>query len=237
MSEYTNEFGQPVGQPMPDWTPRDYPPKTPITGRLCRLEPLQTSHAPALFEAYATEEDARNWTYLPWGPFESPEALAAWIETMTNLPAWLYYAIVDLATERPVGAAAYLRIDPANGSIEVGGLSYSPLLQRTPVSTEAMYLMMRRAFDDLGYRRYEWKCNALNAPSVAAANRLGFRYEGTFRQMQVVKGRNRDTAWLSILDSEWPAIKAALEAWLEPGNFDAEGRQRRALGEFMPHSV
>ena len=129
--------------------------------------------------------------------------------------------------------ASYLRIEPAMGVIEVGHLAFSPLLQRTPAATEAMYLMMRRAFEELGYRRYEWKCDSLNAPSLAAAKRLGFAFEGTFRQMHVVKGRNRDTSWLSIIDSEWPAVKQALEAWLAPENFDAAGKQRRRLGELM----
>ena len=132
---------------------------------------------------------------------------------------------------RPVGVASYLRIDPAMGSIEVGHLSYSPALQRSAVATEAMYLMMRRAFDELGYRRYEWKCDSLNAPSRRAAERLGFRYEGTFRQMMVIKQRSRDTAWYSILDSEWPALRTAFERWLDPANFDASGAQRARLEE------
>jgi RimJ/RimL family protein N-acetyltransferase len=204
-----------------------------MEGRVVRLEVADPSHAEALFAAYATEKDARNWTYLPWGPFRSAREVAAAITSIQARDDWLCYAIVERAGEHPVGLASYLRIDPANGSIEVGGLSYSPLLQRTPASTEAMYLMMRRAFDELGYRRYEWKCNALNAPSVAAARRLGFTYEGTFRQAQVVKGRSRDTAWFSLLDSEWPRIKQALEAWLDPRNFRADGQQVRSLAQLM----
>jgi RimJ/RimL family protein N-acetyltransferase len=146
----------------------------------------------------------------------------------------LFFAIVEAASERPVGVASYLRIDPAMGVIEVGHLAFSPALQKRPAATEAMYLMMRRAFEELGYRRYEWKCDSWNAPSCRAAERLGFRYEGTFRQAVVMKGRNRDNAWFSILDGEWPALKQAFEAWLDPANFEATGTQRRRLGEWMP---
>jgi L-amino acid N-acyltransferase YncA len=141
----------------------------------------------------------------------------------------LIHAIIDTGSGKAVGVASYLRINPSAGTIEVGGLAYSPLLQRRPAATEAMYLMMRRAFDELGYRRYEWKCNALNAPSRAGATRLGFQFEGIFRQADVVKGRNRDTAWFAIIDREWPALRAAFERWLDPGNFDETGRQRVSL--------
>jgi len=146
----------------------------------------------------------------------------------------LFYAILDRPGDDPLGVASYLRIDPPMGSIEIGHLSFSPALQRSTTATEALYLMIRHVFDDLGYRRCEWKCDRLNAPSVAAAKRLGFRYEGTFRQAVVTKGRNRDTAWFSILDREWPALGAALEAWLDPGNFDGDGRQRRRLADLRP---
>ena len=147
------------------------------------------------------------------------------------LPDTQFFTILEQAGGRPLGVAAYLRIDPANGSIEVGHLRFSSLLQRRPAATEAMYLMMRHAFDELGYRRYEWKCDSRNAPSLAAAVRLGFRLEGTFRQAMVLKGRNRDTTWLSILDTEWPLVRSALEAWLSPANFDEDGRQRQGLAE------
>jgi RimJ/RimL family protein N-acetyltransferase len=203
-------------------------------GRLSRLEPLAAArHAEALFEANALDAEGRNWTYLPYGPWDRLEEYVAWVAERETSEDPLWFAIIDLATERPVGVATYLRLDPPNGVIEVGHLAFSPLLQRRPVATEAMYLMARRAFDELGYRRYEWKCHALNAPSRAAAERLGFTYEGTFRQATVVKGRNRDTAWLSITDAEWPPIRAALEAWLAPSNFDANGRQLRRLADFM----
>ena len=204
-----------------------------MMGRLCRVESLDAAtHAAALHEAYAADRDGRNWTYLPYGPFDSATEYTTWVESMQSRDDPLFHAIVDLATQRPVGVASYLRIDPAMGTIEVGHLSYASALQRTPSATEAMYLMMRRAFDELGYRRYEWKCDSLNAPSVAAARRLGFRFEGTFRQAIVTKSRNRDTAWLSIIDAEWPALRSAFERWLDPSNFDAAGAQRRRLGEF-----
>jgi RimJ/RimL family protein N-acetyltransferase len=231
MTQRTNHFGQPIGDPVANWTPRARPPLTPMLGRLCRLESLDAAtHAAALHAAFTADREGRNWTYLPYGPFASAAEYSAWVESVQSRDDPVFYAIVDLATQRPVGVSSYLRIDPAMGTIEVGHLSYAPALQQTPASTEAMYLMMRRAFDELGYRRYEWKCDSLNAPSVAAAKRLGFHFEGTFRQAVVIKGRNRDTAWLSILDGEWPALRSAFERWLDPANFDATGAQRRRLG-------
>ncbi len=231
----TNELGQPIGAPLPDWTPRPIPPRRVLEGRLCRVEPLDAArHADALFEQYAADSEGRNWTYLPYGPFDSAREYTEFARWAAGLDDTHFHAIVDRATDTPVGVASYLRIDPAMGSIEVGHLSYSPALQRTPASTEAMYLMMRNVFADLGYRRYEWKCDALNAPSIAAAQRLGFRFEGIFRQAVVTKGRNRDTAWLSIVDGEWPGVARALEGWLEPTNFDDAGRQKTPLSEWMP---
>ena len=229
MSGRTNELGQPIGEPVSGWTPRERPPRTPMVGRWCRLEPLDPArHAAQLHAANATDGDGRMWTYLTMEPFASEEAYRAWADRAAASEDPLFHAILD-ALGRAVGVATFMRIDPAMGVIEVGNIAYSPLLQRTAAATEAMYLMMRRAFDERGYRRYEWKCDALNAPSRAAAERLGFHYEGLFRQALVYKGRNRDTAWYSITDKEWPARKAAFEAWLDPANFDVDGRQRRAL--------
>ncbi len=224
-----NAFGQPVGAPVPGWSPRLCPPDTPMDGRLCRLEPLDVErHVAPLFQAFA-EDDGRMWTYLPFEPFADPGAL----RQMLTLPNGLQrFVIVEAVSGAAVGSASYLRGDLDAGSIEVGAVLFSPRLQRTAAATEAMYLMMRRVFDELGYRRYEWKCDRMNARSRRAALRLGFRYEGTFRQLQVVKGRNRDTDWFSILDSEWPAVRDVLEAWLDPSNFDAAGRQRRPLAAF-----
>jgi RimJ/RimL family protein N-acetyltransferase len=232
MSQPQNSLGQPVGPALPGWTPRAFPPRAPLQGRLSRLEPLDVAkHAAALFEAHALDRDGRNWTYLPYGPFESLADYTRWAGWAAAQQDPQFFAIVDGATGRPVGTASYLRIQPEMGVIEIGHLAFSPLLQRRPAATEALYLMLRRAFAELGYRRVEWKCDALNAPSRRAAERLGFTYEGTFRQSYVVKGRNRDTAWFAILDAEWPALARAFERWLDPANFDAAGAQRRRLGE------
>jgi RimJ/RimL family protein N-acetyltransferase len=230
MTGRLNAFGQPIGEPVLGWTPRPRPSREPIQGRFCRIEPLDAArHAPALFAANAADEAGRMWTYMAYGPFARLEDYTAWIESLAPSHDPLFHAIVDQASGRALGVASYLRIEPAVGVIEVGHIAYSPALQRTPAATEAMYLLMRRAFDELGYRRYEWKCDALNAPSRAAAERLGFRFEGIFRQATIYKGRNRDTAWYAILDKEWPERKAAFEAWLEPANFDEAGHQRRPL--------
>jgi RimJ/RimL family protein N-acetyltransferase len=230
MTQHTNQLGQPIGAPVFGWTERPRPARTPMLGRFCRLEPLDPArHAAQLFEALQHDTDGRNWTYLPVGPFESLVSFRAWAVSVATGDDPIFFAVIDLKTGRAVGYASYLRIDPKNGSIEVGHINYSPLLQRQPAATETMFLMMRRVFDELGYRRYEWKCNDQNFPSRAAAARLGFTSEGTFRQVQVVKGHNRDTAWFSIIDTEWPALKAAFERWLAPANFDASGRQRESL--------
>jgi len=200
-----------------------------MAGRCCRLEPLHASlHADALFEAYADDVTGAGWTYLPDGPFADAASFRSWVGDMARREDRLCFAILDSSTT-PVGVASYLRIAPAVGSIEVGYIHYSTRLQRRTAATEAMYLMMRRVFDELGYRRYEWKCDALNAPSRGAAERLGFVYEGTFRQATIYKGRNRDTAWYSIIDKEWPRVRDALERWLDPSNFDETGAQRRSL--------
>jgi len=203
-----------------------------MVGRLCRVESLDpVRHGTDLFAANQLDVEGRNWTYLSVGPFADFAAYRAWLDKVAAEADPMFHAIIDLATAKAVGVAAYMRIVPAHGVIEVGHINYSPLLQRKPAATEAMYLMMRRVFDELGYRRYEWKCDALNAPSRAAALRLGFQYEGHFRQAVVNKGRNRDTLWFSIIDGEWPALKRAFETWLAPENFDEAGRQRRGLGE------
>ena len=201
-----------------------------MEGRYCRVEPVDPARDAAdLHGAYQLDKEGRNWTYLPYGPFVRFEDYRDWLERAAASDDPSVHCIVERQSGRAVGVASYMRIDPPAGVIEVGGINYAPPLQRTPAATEAMYLMMRRVFDELGYRRYEWKCDALNAPSRAAAQRLGFQYEGMFRQATVYKARNRDTCWFSILDSEWPARKSAFERWLDPANFDAQGRQRRNL--------
>ena len=230
MSHDLTALGDPIGFIVPDWTARPRPARTPMEGRYCRLEPYSAArHAADLFEANSLDADGRMWTWMPSGPFATFDDYLAWARTAEATEDPLFFAVVDKTTEKAVGAASYLRIDPANGVIEVGWIQWSPLLQKRPAATEAMYLMMARVFDELGYRRYEWKCNDLNAGSKRAAVRLGFSFEGLFRQASVVKGRNRDTAWYSIIDSEWPSAKAGFEAWLAPENFDADGRQKRTL--------
>lgn len=228
----SNTLGQPIGFPVPDWTPRPRPPRTPMIGRFCRVEPLEPGrHTHDLHQANRDDGEGRMWTYLSVGPFTDEATYRAWLSGMAASDDPLFYAIVDAPSGQAVGLASYLRIDPPNGVIEVGHLQFSPRLQRTPAATEAMYLMMRRAFDELGYRRYEWKCDHLNAPSRAAAERYGFRFEGIFRQVVVYRDRNRDTAWHSILDTEWPALRHAFERWLDPANFDATSRQRTRLAD------
>jgi len=226
-----NDFGQPVGHLVPGWTARTWPAARAMAGRWCRLEPLDPArHVDDLHRANQADEQGRMWTYLPYGPFDSLPSYCAWLERVAGREDPMFFAIID-GQGRAVGAASFLRVNPTAGSVEVGHLAFSPALQSTTAATEAMVLMMRTAFDELGYRRYEWKCDCLNAASRRAAQRLGFVYEGTFRQAVVVKGRNRDTAWFSITDAEWPRLAAAFERWLAPDNFDAAGRQRLVLSE------
>lgn len=232
MSQELNHLNQPIGVVVPNWKPASLPGHETLTGGYCRIERLDPArHAAELFEANTVDETGANWTYLPYGSFENLEDYRGWMNRDCRGTDPLFYAIVDQITKVAVGVASFLRIDPVNGSIEVGHINYSPLLQRTIAGTEAMYLMMKHVFDQ-GYRRYEWKCNALNVPSRIAAQRLGFSYEGVFRQAAVVKGRNRDTAWYAMIDAEWPALQEAFQRWLDPENFDAEGRQRTTLSTF-----
>lgn len=229
MTHRKNEYGLPIGFALPDWTPPPLPPRVTLAGHFCRLEPLDAGrHAADFHAASQLEPDQRHWTYLTYGPFATADDCKRWAELYAQRKDYLFHAIVDARSGKAAGVASYMRMDPGNGSIEVGGIKYTPLIARQPAATEAMYLMMKNAFA-LGYRRYEWKCDALNAPSRAAAQRLGFSYEGVFRQAVVHQGRNRDTAWYSIIDSEWPALQAAHEQWLAPDNFDAQGRQKTSL--------
>lgn len=226
---HRNAHGQPIGRPLPQWSAPPVPPRATLTGRYCCVEPLDAArHAADLYAANELDTSGAGWTYLTSGPFADFAAYRAWVEKAAAGNDPLFFAIIDLKAQKAVGVASYMRIDPANGVIEIGSLRFSPLMQRTPVSTEAMYLMMRNVFA-LGYRRYEWKCDSFNMPSRAAAQRFGFTYEGIFRQAVVYKGRSRDTAWFSIIDSEWPAIDAAFTQWLAPENYDAAGKQRVAL--------
>ena len=229
MTQGTNALGQAIGPALDDWVPPPAPLRAVIIGRHCRLEPLQADrHASHLYEANALDAKGRNWTYLSYGPSGELAGFRAWIDASCQSDDPLYFAIVPRATGRAAGVASYLRVAPAGGSIEVGHINFSPLLARTREATAAMHLMMKHAFA-LGYRRYEWKCDALNAPSRVAAQRLGFSFEGIFRQATVYKGRSRNTAWYSVIDQEWPALDRAFAAWLDESNFDAAGRQRLRL--------
>ena len=216
------------GAEVPNFVAPPRPGPEALEGRLVRLERLDADlHAADLHRAFAGHDSL--WDYLPYGPFSSAARYHRWVKETAGGPDPVFYALRNRETGHCGGVASFLRITPEAGSIEVGHICIAPEMQRSPAATEAMYLMMVRVFDELGYRRYEWKCDALNAPSRAAARRLGFRFEGIFRNATVYKGRNRDTAWFAMTDADWPLIKAAFEAWLAPGNFDAAGRQRAAL--------
>lgn len=236
MQPALNHLGQPIGFQMPNWTPPPVSPREPMQGRFCRLEPLDPDrHAEALFAANSADADGRSWTYMAYGPFPTLASYREWMIATCLGDDPLFFAIIDLADGQPAGVASYLRIAPASGSVEVGHIHYSPRLQRTPAATEAMFLMMQRAFE-LGYRRYEWKCDALNAPSRAAAQRLGLSFEGIFRQATVYKNRNRDTAWYAAIDTEWPALREAFQLWLAPSNFNANGQQQTRLTD-LTHPI
>ncbi|MDO6729728.1 GNAT family protein [Marinovum sp. 2_MG-2023] len=218
-----------LGEKVEDWAPPPAPKGAVMQGQYARLEPLDAEqHAALLFRAFEGH-DAR-WDYMSYGPFHSAAQYHRWVRETVVAPGQVFYAIKDLDSGKFGGVASYLRINPAEGSIEVGNIQLSPDLAGSRAATEAMYLMMQWAFQ-AGYRRYEWKCNALNLPSRRAAQRLGFSYEGVFRQAMVVKGRNRDTAWFAAIDREWPALQEAFSAWLAPSNFDADGRQKERLSD------
>lgn len=222
-----------VGEVIENWQGCAAPQRISHDGRLVRLEPLEVDrHAEAMFEAHRSgDPEGRIWDYLPYGPYDSLNAYRDHIAAQAASSDPLFFAIIDKVSGDAVGVASFLRIEPPQGVIEVGHICYTPRLQRTQGATEAMALMAKHVFDDLGYRRYEWKCNAANDASRRAAERLGFTFEGVFRQHMVVKGRNRDSAWFSMLDKEWPDRRRKFEAWLDPGNFDADGRQIKPLGE------
>jgi RimJ/RimL family protein N-acetyltransferase len=215
------------------WTPATPPDRAPLTGATVRLEALDPErHGRPLFAAsHGDGVGERLFRHLPYGPFAGFDEFKAWLDERAASTDPLFFAIVDIETNRALGMASYLRMVPEHGVIEIGHIWFSPALQRTRQATEAIYLMSRHAFDDLGYRRLEWKCDALNDASRRAAVRFGFTYEGVFRQHLVVKGRNRDSAWYSMLDGEWPLIRAAFQSWLAPENFASDGVQRRSLGE------
>lgn len=224
-----NQFGQLIGDALQDWQPRQHPQRVTLEGRYCRLEPLSLKHADALFAAHQQATDTRSYTWLLREPESSLEEYRQWISSIEPLQDPIQFAVIDTRTDLAVGSLALMRIDAKNGVMEVGHVHFSPLLSRTPASTEAQWLLMRYAFETLGYRRYEWKCNSFNEPSRKAALRLGFQFEGRFRQALVIKGHNRDTDWFSIIDSEWPALDEAFQKWLAADNFGADGKQIHSL--------
>ena len=205
------------------------PVRTVLEGRYARLEPLAVQHAEDLFAAALAPGGAKRFDWLFEYPPKDFGEFAAWVQKVSTQPDLMLFAVIDEATGRALGRQALMRIAPEHGVIEVGSIWWGPAMARTRLATEALYLFARHIFDDLGYRRFEWKCNDRNAPSKQAAERFGFTYEGLFRQHMIVKGENRDTAWFSMLDSEWPARKAGFERWLDPSNFDAAGVQRERL--------
>lgn len=218
-----------TGAGLAGWTAPPWPGAGPLIGRHARLDRLDAdAHAAHLFSAFAGRDDL--WDYMPYGPFHSAAAYHRWAKEAVSARDPVFWAIIPEGLTHPAGVAAFLRITPDHGTIEVGHICLSPALQRTRAATEAMFLMMDWAFSH-GYRRFEWKCNAQNLPSRRAAQRLGFSYEGLFRQHMVIKGRNRDSAWYSIIDGEWPALREAYAAWLSPANFDGAGRQRERLAD------
>jgi RimJ/RimL family protein N-acetyltransferase len=229
MSAYHNEHGLPIGQPLASWTPPRRPSCKQLEGRWCQLRPLEPElDAPALFQTLAHPTAASWWTYLPDAPPTTVAEFHAWAVRRNSEPSTQAYVIVEPNIGAARGTLSFLRIDPPNGSIEIGMILFAAGLQRSTAATESIYLLLRHAFA-LGYRRVEWKCDTLNAPSRRAAERFGFTFEGIFRQAVVTKGRNRDTAWYSMLDCEWPALRPAFESWLSPANFDEAGRQRERL--------
>jgi RimJ/RimL family protein N-acetyltransferase len=234
MTTRMNEYQQPVGVALPNWRGAVLPGGEPLAGRYCRLERVDVErHAAELYDAYCDAPDWSDWTYLLAGPFDTFDAYRTYLAAAAKLTDPMHYAVIDLGSGKAVGTLALMRIDAPNGIIEVGSVTYSPRLKRTRIATEAMALLIQYVFDDLGYRRFEWKCDSLNAPSRSAALRYGFTFEGIFRQAIVTRGRNRDTAWYSIIDSEYPKLHAAYTRWLDVGNFDGEGRQIETLAHFI----
>ena len=227
--ERHNQLGQVVGFPLPGWKPPPLPPHEAVEGRWARLEPLDPKrHAASIYRGVSMDPEGRNWTYSPAGPFSGLVDFAAWLRGVSPSEIPMWFAIVDRSCREALGIASYFEADPPNGVIEIGGVHFPEPLKRTVAATEAMYLMLRTVFD-LGYRRCEWRCDALNGPSRAAAERLGFSFEGIFRQHWVYNERNRDTAWYSMIDSEWAATRHPFEEWLDPDNFDEHGVQRTKL--------
>lgn len=230
--QQTNEFDQILGVPVENWRGCEKPVQSILAGNYCELKPIDINHhSSSLYKILGVDNPPSSWTYLPYGPFNSLNEFQTWLRCTTTTDDTMLYAIHDVNSKQPIGISGYLRINPQHGSIEIGHLHFSELLKRTRLATEAIYLMMRHVFDELGYRRCEWKCNSLNKASCRAAERFGFQFEGIFRQYGVFKGRNRDTAWYSVIDSEWQTLNAKFLKWLDADNFDRSGQQILKLTE------
>lgn len=220
-------------QDLSEWTARPVPERKVLEGQFVRLEPLSVEkHGQGLFEASSVADADSRFTWLFDTVPATLEEMLPWLEKSAASQTTMFFVTIDKATGKIAGRQALMRIDAENGSIEIGNVYWGPLISRKPAATEAQYLFMQYIFDELGYRRYEWKCNNDNLPSKRAAERFGFQFEGIFRQHLIVKGKNRDTAWYSVIDSEWPALKQAYQNWLAPENFDATGQQIRKLESF-----
>ena len=225
-----NEYGQMIGESIEGYTPGALPSIDFLEGRYARIEALSVEkHAEDLLAVYGPDSPREMWTYLFQPPVANLEELMVALKQMIERKDRFYYAIIDKATGKAMGTFSLMRIDQTNRVIEVGAVTFSPALKHTRMGTEAQFLLARYVFEELNYRRYEWKCDALNLPSRKAAERLGFIYEGTFRQAVIYKGRTRDTDWLSMIDKDWPKVKARFEAWLRPENFDKNGHQIKSL--------
>lgn len=227
----TNKYGQPVGFPLSDWQPAPFPTRTPISGHHCNLLPLEISHCDDLLEAFSRAPDDRDWTWLGAGRPNCLQEMQLWIENKINDPGLVAWAVAEINSGLAVGVVCFSNIDVVNGALEIGHVTWSPKMQRTAMGTEAIFLLLKKAFS-LGYRRVAWRCDSLNLASRNAAERLGFTFEGRFRQAMTRKQRNRDTDWLSIIDIEWPIVESSLSGWLSPGNFKACGEQKRKLKSF-----
>ena len=231
---FTSDLVQPIGESIPNWTSRKFPPHIRMEGRYCFINILDVAkHGEDLFSAFAKDIKNQDWTYLPYGPFETQKQFIDWLQNECTGNDPLFHAIIDRNNNKPIGMVSYLRINNKDGVIEVGHIHYSILMQKKTIGTEVMYLMMKRVFDELKYRRYEWKCNALNIRSCESALRLGFKFEGISKQHVISKNRNRDTSWFAIIDKDWPRVKENFKKWLDKNNFNEDGIQKVSLSSLM----
>ncbi|MDN2488174.1 GNAT family N-acetyltransferase [Kosakonia sacchari] len=232
-----NAYGQELGPALPDWHPRSLPQRIVIRGQYCLLEPIDLKHSHDLFAAWHSIEDERDWTYFHIRRPVTIRQCDHYIASLAASKDPLFYAVINLSTNKAVGFLALQRMDPDNGAVEIGWINWSPLMKRTLCSTEAIFLLLSYTMETLQYRRCGWKCDSLHQSAISAAVRLGFTYEGTLRRTQVSKGHSRDVRWYSIIDEEWNEISLAMQCWLSPSNFDEKGKQKRRLAEFMPHAT